>query len=161
MRGIIAPRIQFQAQLPTQTYRQRYLQTGCGGLCGLLGINIAAAVGCAPVTGWAFATASNNQGHVGGDGLFGTDPQLRIDFAYRAEHLTALTTKAIIAKFYGQRPRYSYFDGCSQGGHEGLTEAQRSPDDFDGILAGAPASITTELNSFNQPWLARVNVNSA
>jgi hypothetical protein len=164
VKGVIAPQIQFQVQLPTRTYRQRYLQTGCGGLCGTLAIRAQAADGCVPVTDGTFAMASNNQGHVGGgsaDGNFGTDPQARIDFAHRADHLTALAAKALITAFYGQRPRFSYFDGCSQGGHEGLTEAQRYPDDFDGILAGAPASITTELNAFNQPWLARVNVDSS
>jgi feruloyl esterase len=162
--GVIAPQIQFQVQLPTSTYRQQYLQTGCGGLCGSLSINAQAAVGCVPVTGGNFATASDNQGHVSGgsaDGNFGVDPQLRVDFGYRADHLTALAAKALIAAFYGQKPRFSFFDGCSQGGHEGLTEAQRYPDDFDGILAGAPASITTELNTFNQPWLARVDFDSA
>jgi feruloyl esterase len=160
VKGVIAPQIQFEVQLPTQTYRQRYLQTGCGGLCGTLAINAPAAVGCAPLADGSFATASDNQGHVGGgsaDGNFGNDPALRIDFAFRADHLTALAAKALITAFYGQAPRYSYFDGCSQGGHEGLTEAQRFPDEFDGILAGAPASITTELNAFNQPWLARVD----
>ena len=162
--GVIAPQIQFEVRLPTQTYRQRYLQTGCGGLCGTLAINVQAASGCLPVADGTFATASNNQGHVGGgsaDGNFGTDPRLRLDFAERADHLTALAAKALITAFYGQRPRFSYFDGCSQGGHEGLTEAQRFPTDFDGILAGAPASITTELNTFNQPWLARVNFDAA
>jgi Tannase and feruloyl esterase len=164
VKGVIAPQIQFEVQLPTQTYRQRYLQTGCGGLCGTLAINVPAANGCVPVTDGTFAMASNNQGHVGGgsaDGNFGTDPQLRVDFAERADHLTALAAKALIAEFYGQQPRFSYFDGCSQGGHEGLTEAQRYPNDFDGVLAGAPASITTELNAFNQPWLARVNFDAA
>ena len=164
VKGVIAPQIQFEVQLPTQTYRQRYLQTGCGGLCDTLAINVQAAAGCVPVTDGTFATASNNQGHVGGgsaDGNFGTDPQARVDFAERADHLTALAAKALITEFYGQRPRFSYFDGCSQGGHEGLTEAQRYPNDFDGILAGAPASITTELNAVNQPWLARVDFDAA
>jgi hypothetical protein len=160
VKGVIAPQIQFEVQLPTQTYRQRYLQTGCGGLCGILAINVAAASGCVPVTDGTFALASDNQGHVGAgtaDGNFGTDPQLRLDFAERADHLTALAAKAFITAFYGQGPRFSYWDGCSQGGHEGLTEAQRFPADFNGILAGAPASITTELNAFNQSWLARVD----
>jgi Tannase and feruloyl esterase len=164
IKGVIAPQIQFEVQLPTQTYRQRYLQTGCGGLCGFLAINAPAAVGCAPLADGSFATASDNQGHVGGgsaDGNFGTDPALRVDFAFRADHLTALAAKALITAFYGQGPRFSYFDGCSQGGHEGLTEAQRFPHEFDGILSGAPASITTELNAFNQPWLARVDFDSA
>jgi Tannase and feruloyl esterase len=164
VKGVIAPQIQFELQLPTQTYRQRYLQTGCGGLCGVLAINVPAATGCAPVTDGTFAIASDNQGHVGGgtaDGNFGTDAQLRVDFAYRADHLTALAAKSLIAAFYGTAPRYSYWDGCSQGGHEGLTEAQRYPQDFNGVLAGAPASITTELNAFNQPWLARVDFDAS
>ncbi|HVQ90022.1 MAG TPA: tannase/feruloyl esterase family alpha/beta hydrolase [Mycobacteriales bacterium] len=164
VRGVIAPQIRFQLQLPTETYRQRYLQAGCGGLCGVLAINVRAGAGCVPVTDGMFATGSDDQGHLiagGADGNFGTDPQLRTDFAYRADHLTALVAKALIAAFYGQPPRYSYFDGCSQGGHEGLTEAQRFPDDFDGILAGAPASITTELYTFHQAWLARVNFDPA
>jgi hypothetical protein len=164
LKGVIAPQIQFEVQLPTQTYRQRYLQTGCGGLCGALAINAPGAVGCAPLRDGSFATASDNQGHVGGgsaDGNFGTDAALRVDFAFRADHLTALAAKALITAFYGERPKHSYFDGCSQGGHEGLTEAQRFPTDFDGILSGAPASITTELNGFNQPWLARVDFDAS
>jgi hypothetical protein len=164
VRGVIAPQIQYEVQLPLRTYRQRYLQTGCGGLCGSLAVSVQAAVGCAPVADGSFALASDNQGHVAGgsaDGNFGVDPLLRADFAARADHLTALAAKALIVAFYGQQPRYSYFDGCSQGGHEGLTEAQRFPHDFTGILAGAPASITTELNAFNQPWLARVDFDPA
>jgi tannase/feruloyl esterase len=164
VKGVIAPQVQFEVQLPTRTYRQRYLQAGCGGLCGTLAINVQAAAGCVPVNDGTFATASDNQGHVGGgsaDGNFGVDPQARTDFAARADHLTAVAAKSLITAFYGQRPRFAYFDGCSQGGHEGLTEAQRFPTDFDGILAGAPASITTELNTFNQPWLARVNFDAA
>jgi hypothetical protein len=158
---VIAPQIQFQVRLPTQTYRQRYLQTGCGGLCGTLAINVQAAAGCAPVTDGTFAMASNNQGHVGGgsaDGNFGTDPQLRVDFAERADHVTALAAKALITEFYGQRPRFSYFDGCSQGGHEGLTEAQRYPHDFDGILAGAANFTATRPEHPAQdhfPWLGK------
>jgi feruloyl esterase len=160
IKGVIAPQIQFEIQLPTQTYQQRYLQLGCGGLCGTLALRVQGADGCVPVTNGAFVLASSNQGHVNGgseDGNFGTDPQLRVDFAYRSDHVLAKASKALIERFYGKRPSYSYFDGCSQGGHQGLTEAQRFPHDFDGILAGAPASITQELNSFNQPWLARVD----
>ena len=163
VKGVVAPQIQFELQLPLTTYQQRYLQDGCGGLCGTLNIRTQAAAGCVPVNDGAFAVASDNQGHVAAgnaDGSFGIDPQLRVDFAYRADHVVALASKALIAAFYGQAPRYSYWDGCSQGGHEGLTEAQRYPHDFDGILAGAPASITQELNTFVQPWLSTINTDA-
>ena len=59
----------------------------------------------------------------------------------------ALVSKGLAYEFYGVGPRYSYFDGCSQGGHEALGEVQRYPRDFNGVLAGAPASIMTELNA--------------
>lgn len=161
VRGTIAPQIQFQVQLPTTTWRQRYLQTGCGGLCGNVSINAQQAVGCVPLGRGDMVLASDDQGHVGGNGLFGTDPQLRVDFAHRADHGLALVAKQMIREFYGRPTRWSYWDGCSQGGHQGLTEAQRYPQDFDGILAGAPAHITTELNSFYQPWLGTIEFDDA
>ncbi len=65
-----------------------------------------------------------------------------------------MVAKALIERVYGEAPRFSYFTGCSQGGHQGLAEAQRYPDDFDGIVAGAPAAVLTELNSFHRPWMA-------
>jgi len=64
-------------------------------------------------------------------------PERVIDFAYRGIHVTTLAAKAITNAYYGQKPRYSYFAGCSDGGREGLMEAQRYPEDFVGITAGA------------------------
>lgn len=155
--GTIAPQDQFQLELPLTTYTQRYLQTGCGGLCGVTSIDAPAAYDCAPVNNGAFAEASDDEGHESGGGTFGENPELRADFGYLTEHQLAIVSKTIIRDFYGSEPSYSYFDGCSQGGHEGLTEAERYPHDFDGIIAGAPASIVQELNSFYQPWLANVD----
>ena len=163
VRGNVAPQIQFQALLPTRTWRQRYLQTGCGGFCGNLSINAQAANGCVPLTRGDFAMASSNEGHVGAggfDGVFGMDPQLRVDYGYRSDHALSVVVKRLITIFYGQGPRYSYFDGCSQGGHQGLTEAQRYPADFDGIVAGAPASIFTALNVWYQGWNALANMDA-
>lgn len=160
VKGTIAPQIQFELLLPTATWQGDYLQDGCGGYCGAVNISTVAATGCLPLTNGAFAVASDNEGHFGGAGFsasFGADPTLRASFGYQSEHQLALAAKAIIAKFYGASVRHSYYDGCSQGGHEGLTEAQRFPHDFNGIISGSPASILTELNVFYQGWMSQAN----
>ncbi len=72
-------------------------------------------------------------------------PEKIKDFGYRAVHETNLKAKKIIDAFYKKAPRYSYFNGCSEGGREALMESQRYPEDFDGILAGAPAHYWTSL----------------
>ncbi|PXA78594.1 tannase/feruloyl esterase family alpha/beta hydrolase [Caulobacter sp. D4A] len=168
VQGVIAPKIRFELRLPTAGWTQRYLQVGCGGLCGVLSIRTEHADGCTPVKDGAIALASTDMGHEGkggmaamGDGAFGADPQARIDFAYRGVHLTSVASKALIARFYGQAPRYSYFSGCSDGGREALMEAQRFPGDFDGIAAGAPAMVFTVQNSFYHAWQARSNMDAA
>jgi feruloyl esterase len=161
VRGNLAPQEQFEAFLPTATWRQLYLQTGCGGFCGSVAISAAASTGCLPLTGGEFVLASDNEGHYGTalfDGTFGADPQLRADFGYRSEHRLATFMKQLIKIVYGKGPAYSFYDGCSQGGHEGLVEAQRYPTDFDGIVSGAPASITQPLNVWYQAWNALANL---
>ncbi|MFD1541182.1 tannase/feruloyl esterase family alpha/beta hydrolase [Nonomuraea guangzhouensis] len=163
VKGTAAPQIQFDVLLPTTTWRQRYLQTGCGAFCGSVDIFADATDGCVPLTRGDFAIATGNGGHVGVsgfDGTFGADPQLRVDFGYRSDHVVALVAKRLIALYYGQGPRYSYFDGCSQGGHEGMTEAQRYPRDFDGIVAGAPASLLTSLIVWSTGWHATANTDA-
>jgi hypothetical protein len=155
--GTIAPQDQFELQLPLTTYTQRYLQTGCGGLCGTLSISAPASYNCEPVNNGEFAEASDDEGHTSGGGTFGENPELRADFGYLTEHELDVVARAIITDFYGAAPSYSYYDGCSQGGHEAMLEAQRYPQDFNGIIAGAPAMITQDLNTFYQPWLANVD----
>jgi feruloyl esterase len=91
-----------------------------------------------------YAVASNDSGHTGGSGAFALGhPEKVVDFAWRAEHEMTLHAKALIARFYGSGPRYSYWEGCSTAGRMALTEAQRFPSDFDGIVAGAPANFTS------------------
>ena len=137
--GYISPQIEFLVRLPLEGWNGRYLQTGCGGMCGRLSIT-SPQRDCPMVRNGDFAMASTDMGHSGMGGRWGAvDPQLGVDFAYRGVHATALVAKALIAEFYGKAPSYSYFSGCSDGGREALMEAQRYPDDFDGLAAGAPA----------------------
>ena len=163
VRGTIAPAVMFELRLPTQGWTQRYLQAGCGGLCGSITISPAMASTCAPVTNGQIAIAATDMGHEGQqDGSWGANnPQARIDFAYRAEHVTSQVAKAIVTQFYGQPPRYAYFDGCSDGGREALMEAQRYPDDFDGILAGAPANDLVVQNTFHHGWNVLANLDAS
>ncbi len=83
---------------------------------------------------------ANDNGHTGSSWTFAQNPEAVLDFGYRAQHVTTVDAKAILQAFYGLAPRHSYFVGCSQGGHHAQMEAQRYPQDYDGIIAGDPAS---------------------
>lgn len=155
--GTLAPTIDFRVDLPTKNWSGRYLQVGCGGLCGRVSLEVGAAEGCPVLGAGGFAIASTDMGHQGMGGEFGRDPQKRADFAYRAVHLTAVAAKALIRGFYGREPAHAYLTGCSDGGREALVEAQRFPADFDGIIAGAPAMNFQVQNGFYQAWQARSN----
>ncbi|WP_324768561.1 tannase/feruloyl esterase family alpha/beta hydrolase [Pokkaliibacter plantistimulans] len=155
--GTLAPSIGFTVTLPVSTWTQRYLQLGCGGLCGKINLTSGASDGCAPLTRGEFVQASTDMGHQGSSGDFGNDPQKRRDFAYRGVHLTSVVAKKLIASYYGQAQKYAYFNGCSDGGREAVMEAQRFPDDFDGVIAGAPAMNFQAQNAVFHAWMAHVN----
>jgi feruloyl esterase len=161
VKGVVAPQVQFELQLPTDSYAQRYLQEGCGGYCGNVGVSQPAASGqagideCVPLNNGEFALGQDDEGHIGGgttEAWAVGDPVLKLDFGYLSEHVFALAAKAIIASYYGGAPRYSYYDGCSDGGREALMEAQRFPRDFSGIIAGAPAFNQAALNAMEEPY---------
>ncbi|MFI6033144.1 tannase/feruloyl esterase family alpha/beta hydrolase [Streptomyces sp. NPDC051315] len=159
VRGTVAPANTIVVRLPVEGWTQRYVQTGCGGLCGSANINYGQAAGCPVVQDGTVASATTDMGHQGqNDGSWALDnPQAQIDFAYRGVHVTAQVAKALIEEFYGRRPAYSYFTGCSDGGREALMEAQRYPDDFDGIAAGAPANNMVVQNTFHHAWNVLTN----
>ena len=90
-----------------------------------------------------YAAASTDTGHEGGGGPWMASQEKLIDFGYRAVHEMTAKAKAIVNAYYGNAPRFSYFQGCSAGGRQGLKAAQKFPADFDGIVAGAPALNTT------------------
>ena len=162
VRGTIAPADTIVLRLPVEGWTQRYVQTGCGGLCGNANIDYGQASGCPPVEDGTVVSATTDMGHQGqNDGSWALDnPQAQIDFAYRGVHVTAEVAKAIITEFYGRAPAYSYFTGCSDGGREALMEAQRYPGDFDGIAAGAPANNEAVQNTFHHAWNVVANLDA-
>ena len=103
-----------------------------------------------------YATASTDTGHTGDDVKFGQGhPEKVIDWAYRAMHVTTETAKLIVRDHAGRFPDHAYFNGCSSGGHEALSEAQRFPEDYDGIVAGDPANNRIRQTfGFLHAWIA-------
>ena len=100
-----------------------------------------------------YAAASTDTGHAGGDARFMVGhPEKLIDFEERAVHEMTGAAKAIVEKFYGRAPERAYFNGCSTGGRQALTEVQRYPADYDAIIAGAPANFARR-QTFGQIWL--------
>ena len=92
--------------------------------------------------------ASTDTGHEGGNGMFALGhPEKIVDFAWRAVHETVVKSKALIAAFYGGNPKYSYWNGCSTGGRQALVEVTKFPNDFDGVIAGAPANPHIHLHA--------------
>jgi feruloyl esterase len=160
--GEIGTDFYFDLRLPRSTYQGQYVQEGCGGFCGFLFPSVPlVADDCPAVTGNTLALAVDNEGHVtttNTDARWAAnDAKSRVVFGSTSEHQLALVAKALIADYYGRGPTYSYFDGCSDGGREALIEAQRYPHDFNGILAGAPANIQSELLGEVASWNIRVN----
>jgi feruloyl esterase len=96
-----------------------------------------------------YATSSTDTGHKGPEATFAVGhPEKVVDFAYRAVHEMTVKSKAVMRAFYGQGPRYSYWSGCSTGGRQGIMEAVRYPEDFDGVIAGAPANNQLALGAW-------------
>jgi feruloyl esterase len=135
--------IKIEVWMPSTGWNGKYQGQGNGGFAGAIGYP---SLGAALKRG--YATAGTDTGHVGFDAAWALGhPQKVIDFGYRGLHEMTLKAKAIIDAFYGARPQRSYFASCSDGGREALMEAQRFPEDYDGILAGAPANYWTHLMS--------------
>ncbi|GME48352.1 Tannase/feruloyl esterase [Neofusicoccum parvum] len=137
-----------EAWLP-KDWSGRFLSTGNGGLGGCIqyeDIEYAASLG--------FAAVGTNNGHDGMSGSsFLNNPDVIEDFAYRAVHTGVILGKQIARTFYGKQHTKSYYLGCSTGGRQGFKEAQTFPDDFDGIVAGAPAFSFNNLTSWSCHFL--------
>ena len=131
-----------ELSLPTENWNGKFLAVGNGGWAG--SISTAA---LADGLRRGYATASNDTGHKGGSASFALGhPEKLVDFAYRAVHQMTVQSKTIIQAFYPRAPQLSYYEGCSTGGRQGLMAAQRFPEDFDAIVAGAPVYNVIHLN---------------
>ncbi len=134
VRGTIEAEIGFELLLPAR-WNTRFAMSGGAGFSGSI------QNGLRYLVRQGFATVGTNTGHEGetieADWALG-HPQRRINFGHVAVHRTAVVSKEIIEHYYCAAPAFSYFSGCSRGGGQALIEAQRYPDDFDGIVAAAP-----------------------
>ena len=127
-----------------QAWNGKYEQLGCGGFCGTLSFGyfpLAKAVR----RGYASAITDDGNQSGGGAAFALGHPEKVADYGYRALKEVTDKAKSIIAALAGKGPQRSYFNGCSDGGREALMEAERFPADFDGIIAGAPASDWTHI----------------
>jgi tannase/feruloyl esterase len=161
VKGVFAPQTQFEIKLPVATWHGQYVQEGCEALCGSVQLSDSPGAGftCTAVQNGELALATDDGGHTGGlfDGSWAKNSlALRVVFGLTSEHSLAQMAKAVITAYYGRPASFGYYDGCSTGGREALMLAQRYPGDFNGIIAGAPASNAAPLALLNA-WLVAAN----
>ena len=132
--------IRFEVWMPTQGWNGRFFGANNGGFAGSIRYDDLAAA----VTNGAVG-ASTNGGHNSSDRTWAKGHPERVrDYGWRSLHVTTVTAKDLIDRYYGHHPEHSYFVGCSNGGRQALIEAGRFPEDYDGIVAGAPVDSWTE-----------------
>jgi feruloyl esterase len=136
--------IETELWLP-EKWNGKFQAVGNGGWAGTIPY---AAMGRA--LGDGYATAGTDTGHKGANALFAIGhPEKLIDLGYRAVHETAVQSKTLISSYYRRPPELSYWNGCSTGGRQGLVSAQKYPEDFDAIIAGAPANYWSHLHAWD------------
>ena len=136
--------IKVEVWMPASAWNGKFEAVGNGGWAGTISYPA-----MAQAIARGYATTSTDTGHSTPGGSFALGhPEKLTDYAYRSEHEMTVKAKAIVKAFYGNAPTRSYFNGCSTGGRQALTEASRFPDDFDGIIAGAAANPKTHLDTW-------------
>ena len=151
--GISAPssdsNIYFEVWLPSSTWNGKFLSSGEGGYAGALNYTrLGLDGGLDELLRRGYATASTDTGHLASDAFWAVGhPGRIVDYLYRSKHLVTVAAKGLIKAYYGRPATHSYFNSCSNGGRQGLMEAQRFPDDYDGIVAGAPWNFQSHSNA--------------
>lgn len=132
--------IRFEVWLPTDTWNGRFMSSGEGGFAGSLNYTRNGLDGgLDEIVRRGYVTASTDTGHVASDANWAIGhPERVVDYAYRAKHVVTLAAKDLISAYYGRAPVKSYLNSCSNGGRQALMEVQRYPEDFDGVVVGAP-----------------------
>ena len=130
--------IKMEVWLPAAGWNGKLQVVGNGAFAGTISYPAMATALAA-----GYAAASTDTGHTGPSSNTFVNEDTLIDFAHRAVHETTAAAKQVINRVYGEAPKFSYFNGCSTGGRQALTASQRYPQDFDGIVAGAPATHTS------------------
>ena len=139
--GYVNPTVNFGLLLPAEHWNGKFLVRGCGGSCGAVVVERA----CRFHVMDGYACLHTDMGHrstLSDNNWTANNLQGLVDFGYRATHVTTVAGKAIAQAFYNAEPKRSYFFACSTGGRQGMVEAQRFPEDFDGIVAIAPVGLT-------------------
>jgi len=135
--GFVDPQVGFEVRMPVRGWNGKLLVTGCSNLCGAVEI-----AGMEDALARGYAAATTDMGHQSPDrsdaAWAWNNPTLETDFGHRATHVSTLAAKQLVSNYYGDDPAHSYFRGCSTGGRQALVAAERYPEDFDGIIAGAP-----------------------
>lgn len=137
--------IKIEVWLPASGWNGKFQQVGNGGWAGSIPTH---SLAVALQRGYASAgtNTGHDEGHPDGPAAWAIGhPEKLIDYGHRSLHETTVVAKELLRSFYGKGPEYSYFVGCSNGGRQALMEAQRYPEDFNGIIAGAPANDFTNL----------------
>lgn len=142
--------IEIEVWLPAENWNNKLVAVGNGGFAGSISYN-----SLAEALMEGFAAVSTDTGHHGSSPEFLLNSEQLTDFAHRAIHEMTVTAKALTTNYYSIAPRFTYFNGCSTGGRQALTAAQRYPTDFDGIVAGAPANSTVRM-TMQQLWNSRI-----
>lgn len=142
LRGYVAPTAKFGMMMPASNWNGKYVVRGCGGSCGDVEWTQAA---CSPHIKDGYTCIFTDMGHYSSqiDNIWAANNlQGQVDFGFRATHVVTIAGKAIAARYFGSAPKRSYFMGCSTGGRQAMVEAQRFPEDFDGIIALAPGGVS-------------------
>lgn len=134
--------VKVEVWMPAAGWNGKLQAVGNGGLAGTISYNA-----LAPAIKSGYASASTDTGHVASDTTWLPIEDREKDYGFRAIHGMTVAAKAILRQFYGRAAQRSYFNGCSTGGGQGFGEAQLYPQDFDGILAGAPQDFPTRLRA--------------